>query len=120
WIPPHGPPLDLTVRFKREKRTIELPAYRLMRDIKSRREMPPLTWIFAGSRVMENNVYAADQTGYLVSVVNFDLTVIDIPQLASNANETLEWETNTDLMPPAGTPATLVISPAGGVAARAT
>ena len=120
WIPPHGPPLDLVVRFERDKRTIELPAYRLMRDIKSKKEMPPLTWIFTGSRVMENGVYAADQTGYLVSVVNFDLTVIDIPKLASSANETLEWEINKDLAPPGGTPVTLIITPAAQVNAPAT
>ena len=82
--------------------------------------MPPMTWIFAGSRMMDNGVYAADQTGYIVSVVNFDLTLIDIPKLASSANETLEWETNTDLMPPAGTKVTMVISPAGAVEAPPT
>lgn len=117
WLPPHGPPLQLSVEFQKDGKTVALPAYRLMREMKSKREMPPTTWIFAGSRVMENGVYAADQTGYLVSVVNFDLTVIDIPRLASNANETLEWETNTALVPKAGTKVTLVITPAGAEAA---
>jgi biopolymer transport protein ExbD len=120
WLPPHGPPLHLIVRYQRDGKTVQMPAYRLMRDIKSKQEMPSLTWIFAGSRVMENGIYAADQTGYLVSVVNFDLTVIDIPKLASSANETLEWETNTDRMPPAGTPITLIITPAGGIEAPTT
>ncbi len=120
WFPPHGPSLQLVARFEREGKKIEVPAYRLMREIKSKKEMPALTWIFAGSRVMENGVYAADQTGYLVSVVNFDLTVIDIPKLASSANETLEWETNVERMPPAGTPVTLVITPTGGAVAPAT
>jgi hypothetical protein len=72
-----------------------------------------MTWIFAGSRPLEDNTYAADVTGYLVSVVNFDYTVIDIPKLASSANESLEWEINRDLMPPNGTSATLIIEPAG-------
>ena len=120
WLPPHGPPLELSVRFQRDNKTIELPAHRLMRDLRTKKEIPPLTWIFAGSRVMDNGIYAADQTGYLVSVVNFDLTVIDIPKLASSANETLEWEINTDLAPPGGTPVTLVITPAGGNAPNET
>ena len=33
----------------------------------------------------------------------FDLTVIDIPELVSNANESLEWETNPDICPAKGT-----------------
>jgi hypothetical protein len=113
WLPPHGPPLRITIEFEQDGKVISLPAYRLMRDIRSKKEMPPLTWIFAGSRVMDDGNYAADVTGYLVSIVNFDLTVIDVPALVSNANETLEWETNLDLMPPAGKKVSMIIEPAG-------
>src|SRR5687767_9450821 len=84
-----------------------------MRSLKTKQPMPALTWIFAGSRVMEDGNYAADVTGYLVSIVNFDLTVIDVPALASNANEALEWETNLGEMPAAGARVTMVIEPAG-------
>ena len=38
---------------------------------------------------MDDGVYAADVTGYIVSIVNFDLSLIDVPALARNANETL-------------------------------
>src|SRR5438552_3688651 len=100
------------------QKTVTLPAWRLMREIKSQREMPPTTWIFAGSRVLDNGVYAADQTGYLISIVNFDLTVVDTPRLASNANETLEWKTNLDVMPATGTKVTLLIEPAGKIEAN--
>ena len=119
WLPPHGPPLQILVEFEKDGQKVALPAYRLMRDVKTKREMPPMTWIFAGSRVMPGDVYAADRTGYIVSVVNFDFSVIDIPQLASNANETLEWETNLDVMPPKGSKVTMIIEPAGKVAAPA-
>jgi len=112
WLPPHGPPLQLAVSFEKNGKTVTLPAWRLLREIKSKREMPPTTWIFAGSRMMDNDVYAADTTGYLISIVNFDLTVIDTPKLASNANETLEWETNLDEMPAKGSKMTLIIEPA--------
>ncbi|HLL89044.1 MAG TPA: YdjY domain-containing protein [Tepidisphaeraceae bacterium] len=120
WVPPHGPPLHLSVEWTdKDGRRQRVPAYRLMRDVRTKREMPPMTWIFAGSRVLEDGAYAADSTGYLVSVVNFDLTVIDIPELASSANESLEWALNPDVAPPAGTPVTLVIEPAGAVQAPA-
>src|SRR2546421_147296 len=113
WLPPHGPPLHLSVEFEKEGKTIALPAYRLMRDVRSKREMKPMTWIFAGSRIMPDGAYGADATGYLVSVVNFELSVIDIPQVASSANESLEWETNLDLMPAQGAKVTMIIEPAG-------
>jgi hypothetical protein len=78
--------------------------------------MGPMDWVFDGSRMLPDGRYAADLTGYVVSIVNFDLTMIDVPQLASNANETLEWEYNPDLVPPPGTPVTMTIEPAGGQA----
>lgn len=116
WFPPHGPPLNIHVEWERDGQTVSVPAYRLMRNVKTKKPMPALTWIFAGSRVMEDGVYAADVTGYVVSIVNFDLTLIDIPELASNANETLEWEVNPEAMPAAGTAVTMVIEPTGKVA----
>src|SRR5215212_7424294 len=84
-----------------------------MRNVRTKKAMPTTTWIFAGSRVMNDGNYAADSTGYLVSVVNFDMTVIDIPDLASASNESLEWERNPDSVPPAGTKVVMVIEPAG-------
>lgn len=117
WLPPHGPPLQISVQFEKDGKQVTLPAYRLMRDMKTKREMPPMTWIFAGSRMMPGDVYAADRTGYIVSVVNFDFTVIDIPALASNANETLHWQANLDLLPPKGTKVTMIVEPAGQVQA---
>jgi hypothetical protein len=50
-------------------------------------------------------------TGYVVSIVNFDLTMIDVPELASSSNETLEWEARLDLLPPLGSKVTMVIEP---------
>jgi hypothetical protein len=113
WLPPHGPPIQIFCEFERAGKTVHVPAYRMMRSVATKKDMPPITWIFAGSRVMEDGNYAADATGYLVSVVNFDLTVIDIPQLASNSNETLQWEVNRDVSPDTGTAVTMIIEPTG-------
>jgi hypothetical protein len=113
WIPPHGPPLQIHMEYEKDGKKISEPANRWMRNLKTKKPMPTTTWIFAGSRVMNDGKYAADATGYLVSVVNFDMTVIDIPDIASASNETLEWERNPDTVPPAGTKVTMVIEPAG-------
>jgi hypothetical protein len=114
WLPPHGPPLHIFCEWEgKDGKTVRVPAYRMMRNVKSKKEMPATTWIFAGSRVMEDGKYAADTTGYLVSVVNFDLTVVDIPELASNANEALEWEANPDVKPAKGTKMWMILEAAG-------
>jgi hypothetical protein len=120
WFPPHGPPLNIHLAFERDGKTVTLPAHRTMRNLNTKQEMPQLTWIFAGSRVMEDGVYAADSTGYVVSVVNFDLSLIDIPMLASSQNEMLEWERNPDQAPPAGAKVMMILEPAGKTQAPAT
>ena len=114
WLPPHGPPLRITCSFQRKGKTIAVPANQMMRSIADKKPMPPALWVFDGSRVMQGGVYAADLTGYVVSICNFDYTMIDVPKMVSNSNDTLEWEYNPDLVPPKGTPVTMTIEPTGG------
>ena len=118
WLPPQGPPLDISVEWEKDGKTVSVPAYRCMRDLKHKKEMKPLHWVFCGSRVMDDGEFAADVTGYVVSVVNFDLTLIDIPDVASNSNELLEWQRNPDVAPPAMTKVTMVIEPAANARDR--
>src|SRR4051794_8269044 len=117
WLPPHGPPVQISVEFEKDGKLVNLPAYRLMKNFATKDEAQPFTWIFVGSRMTEDNRYASNLSGYIVSVVNFDGTVIDVPQLASNANETLQWVTNVELLPPTGTKVTMILEPAGRVVA---
>jgi hypothetical protein len=111
WVPPQGPPLNINLEWEQDGKSVSVPAYRTMRDLKTKKEMRPTHWVYCGSRVMDDGAFAADVTGYVVSVVNFDLTLIDIPELASNSNETLEWERNPDAAPPARTKVVMVIEP---------
>lgn len=113
WLPPQGPPLQMSVAFQKDGKTVNYPAHRWLRDIQTKKEPPAFTWIFAGSRVTPEGRYGADDTGYIVTLVNFDYAMIDIPNLVSSSNDLLEFERNADLMPPKGTKVTLVIEPAG-------
>ena len=111
WMPPHGPPLSITAEFQRDGELTRVPITRLMRSIKTKEPMPQHAFIFAGSQIGPDGAYAADITGYVVSIVNFDLSLIDVPELASNANETLEWQVNKDVAPDAGANVMMIIEP---------
>jgi hypothetical protein len=113
WAPPHGPPLRISVEYEKDGKTISYPAYRWLRDVKTKKECKSFSWVFCGSRIMKDGRYAADDTGYIVSIVNFDFVMIDIPEFASSNNDLLEWERNPDLMPEKGTKVWMVIEPTG-------
>lgn len=110
WIPPSGDEMHIDAEFMRNGKLVRMDACDLMRDIKTHRPMPRLPWVFAGSRVV-NGTYTADVTGYLLTVVNFDWSVIDVPALRSNSDATLQWERNPQVSPPAPTRVTLIITP---------
>jgi hypothetical protein len=112
WLPPQGPALSISCEVQQDGKTTVTPAYRWLRNIRNKEPMPALTWVFAGSEVADDGLYIANATGYLVTIVNFQYSVIDVPVLASSANETLLWELNTDLVPPVGTRVTMIIEPA--------
>lgn len=113
WLPPSGPPVQISVEFQKDGKLVTIPAYKLFRELKDKKTMPARTWIFVGSKVLNNGMYAADATGYVVSIVNFDLSLIDVPGLVSSSNETLEYEADPDVVPPAGTKVRMILEPAG-------
>jgi hypothetical protein len=119
WTPPTGPPLHITLEYQKDGRTLTYPANRWLRNLTTKKSPPSFTWVYTGSRVMPDGKFAADITGYVVSIVNFDLTLIDVPELASSANETLEWERNAELMPKTGTKVWMIIEPVGDPATPA-
>jgi hypothetical protein len=118
WYPPHGPALKISVEFTQAGQTVRMPAWRLLRNVNTKKPAPPMTWIFAGSQFTEDGRYVADAMGYLVSLVNFSSTLIDVPYVASNSNQTLQWEYNPQTLPPPGTPVTMLIEPIQSPATR--
>ena len=120
WTPPTGAPVDIWFDYQKDGKDINVPAYRWMRDVKTKKEAPPMTWVFTGSKVEEDHSYAADATGCLVGVINNELSVVDVPALKSRAIEAREYERNPDLIPPTGTAVTMILSPAADQGAATT
>jgi hypothetical protein len=111
-LPPEGARLKLTCEFEREGKNVSLAACRLMRNEKSKQEMPPVPWVFSGSQFTQDGDYFADISGEIISVVNFPHTVLDVPMVRSDKNESLEWVPNPELAPARNTKVWLVIEPA--------
>lgn len=114
WLPPHGPPLAISLEYTKDGVMTRVPAGKFIREVRTQKPAPAFTWVFTGSRVMEDGVYAADVTGYVVTMVNFELSLIDVPKIAGEVQETLEWEVDPVSVPAVGTPMTLIIQPVDG------
>jgi hypothetical protein len=119
WQPPTGPPVDIWFEYQKDGHDVKVPAYRWMRDIKTKKQAVPMSWVFTGSKVEPDGSYAADATGSLVGVINNELSVVDVPALKSRAMEARDYERNSDLMPPTGTAVTMILSPATDFSAPA-
>ncbi|MEM8873611.1 MAG: YdjY domain-containing protein [Planctomycetota bacterium] len=113
FLPPAGPPVRISVEWATPAGDVTKPVEQLIRRIDNGEPMPPRTFAFVGSRTAPDGTYVADVTGQIVSLVNFEHTVFDVPQLASDSNELLEWELNPVTAPPGGTAVTLIIEPIG-------
>lgn len=110
WRPSTGPAVALTCRWTDAAgQPRDEPVTALLRDRKTHAQMPATTsWLFAGSTLRDHR-YLADPLGYVVSLVTFEHVPIDVPQVTSSANETLEWERNPDVAPAGGTRVVMVI-----------
>jgi len=118
WVPPSGPPLNISLEFERDGKTQLIPATRALKAVQRDGETVKThainNWVFTGSQVQDGGAYAADITGYVVSLVNFELTPIDVGQLASSSNEELEWQRNPAVAPAPGSKVTMILQPIGG------
>ena len=120
WLPPAGGPIDIWFEYKKDGKNVKAPAYEWMRDVKTKKTAPPMSWVFTGSKLTEDHSYAADSTGSLIGVINNELSVLDVPALKSRALEARDFERNPDLIPSTGTAVTMILSPAPEHAASAT
>lgn len=119
WSAPFGPPVRVSVAFKNAAgKVVTIPATQLMRHVRTHEPMKEMTWIFAGSHQRADGAYLADLTGYVVSLVNFEHTLIDVPELVSSSNQTLEWETNPDVGLEQGQAVTMILEPVGQPATK--
>jgi len=113
WHPADGERLKLEVRYPHKGQTRRIPAAHWLYDINSARELSALGWVFAGSRTFgQDQKFAADAEGTIVSVVDFDTALISLDTMHSDSNAELWLQANTESIPPRGTKCTLLLSSA--------
>lgn len=119
WSPPFGPAVRVRVEYKNDRgELVQRDATQMLRPTGKAKPVA-MSWIFAGSHQRDDGTYLANLTGYVVTLVNFEHALIDVPQLLSSDNETLEWQTATDA-PKRGTPVTMILEPGEATTQSAT
>ncbi|MCG8617105.1 MAG: YdjY domain-containing protein [Desulfobacterales bacterium] len=128
-INPTGTPVRITVLVRKDGRWIEQPlsTYIIRHEVtlikddgnvtETKRKEIPMggdTFVFGGSKLTrkgDRTIYEADAEGNAIALVAFEDATLNWPTALSHSNDYLEFYTNTDAIPPAGTPVKLRLRP---------
>jgi len=113
-LPPTGAKVAVSyvIKDKRTDRMVEIPANRWVLNQKTGKVMPDNVWLFTGSVIYEEEdsetgkvrkMYSADQSGVVISIVNFGDEVMCRPTDMTRENDESTWGTNTEAIPAVGT-----------------
>jgi hypothetical protein len=117
YVPASGTTIKITVDYRKDGKTVSVPAQDWVRDAKSRKAMP-YSWVFAGSVFYPDPDdpkaaphYAAN-AGDVICVSNFPDAMLDLP-----VNSPKDWDAGrlyeafTEHIPPLGTAVTVILEP---------
>jgi hypothetical protein len=114
--PAHGPRIKVTVEYEKEGKTITAPAQNWMREIEKKKPMTA-EWVFAGSKLVPNALdpnkpptYLAN-SGDVISVSNFDCSLLDLSIRSSAENANLSYEAFTERIPALETKVRVILEP---------
>ncbi len=92
-----------------------IPIERSLADRRTGKTMPPLVWHFTGSTMRQvdpskpDRTYGADLSGTLIALFPVTDECVFQSNLTMREESMLKLDTNTDLLPPEGTPCRLII-----------
>jgi hypothetical protein len=115
--PATGEPVEIEVEYTLDGRLHREPIERWMRraadtrNPTANRDLTPLPWVFAGSFLTPDGAFAADFEGTVIAVVNFESSLIALPEFHSDSNDELWLEPATERIPPLQTRCTLLFRP---------
>ncbi|HEV8062899.1 MAG TPA: YdjY domain-containing protein [Gemmataceae bacterium] len=119
YKPAHGSRIKVSVEYQKEGKTITLPAQEWIRDIEKKKPMA-VDWVFAGSKLVPNPLepdkpptYLAN-SGDVISISNFDCSLLDLPIRSTAENANLNYEAFTESIPALETKVRVILEPVEG------
>lgn len=128
-VPPSGWPVDVLLVFPDKtgkpaehpisefitRATSETEAARGAAEPGKGNKFPTHTFLFAGSRLLEDGPgprkYMSDQSGNVISIVTFGDELLCLPDIHSEQKSALEWQVNAAGLPATGANVTLRLRP---------
>jgi hypothetical protein len=114
--PPKGTVIKVSVQYKDGDKVIRRPAQEWIRDSKTKKDLS-YDWVFAGSRLFQDPddakkpPYYLANDGDIICVSNFDTALLDLPIESTVDNAQLQFDANTERIPPIDTPVTVILEP---------
>ncbi len=115
-IPPTGTTFLLSVEWEEDGKTKKVRAEELIYNVKTKKPMPPVAWIYSGSRVIPDldsddedaMIPHAYMSNHIVALKQTDGSALFQNPLPESVEENL-YKKNDDLLPELGTPVKLII-----------
>ena len=115
-IPPTGTTFLLTVEWQEDEKTKKIRAEELIYNVKTNKPMPPVAWIYSGSRVIPDldsddedaMIPHAYMSNHIVALKQTDGSALFQNPLPESVEENL-YKKNDDLLPELGTSVKLII-----------
>ncbi|TVQ60075.1 MAG: hypothetical protein EA379_09015 [Phycisphaerales bacterium] len=118
YTEPEGDDVLVEIRYEAPSgEEIVAPAWTWVRNVRTGEAFPDRPWVFAGSRFVQRQGrewYDADGAGTLIGLCTFESETIAWPEVISPDSGVDEpvWIARNEVVPPFGTPATLILRPA--------
>ncbi len=116
YQPASGTTVKITIEYKDKKtgKTIKRAAQDWIRHIKTKKHLKH-DWVFAGSQFVKDPArkepfYAANE-GDVICISNFETAMLDLPIRSSQEAADLQFEADTDRIPPLDTPVLVTLEP---------
>ena len=113
YVPASGSEIKITLRYKKDKETVTVPAREWIRSSKTKKPLD-INWVFGGSLEVPDfddptkKLYLANQ-GDLVCVCNMETAMLDLPVPSPTALEERVFTADAAKIPPVGTEVEIIL-----------
>jgi hypothetical protein len=116
YVPARGPVIKVSVEYVKDGKTVTAKAQSWIKNIQTKKEMST-DWVFAGSQLVKNPLekdkppYYLANGGDIISIANFESSLLDIPVRSTAEDADLVYEAFTDRIPALETKLLVILEP---------